>query len=86
MSECQHIHRASNRWADVTNCELDHGVFETESERAMVDTHNFKLQEAAYAMADRQDYCLDCGQHLSRTGHDSAKLTISDSGLKYWRV
>jgi len=87
VGSCEHRHRASDGWADVTNCETQHSYGETESEREVVDTHNHRLQEQAYAMAERQDYCLDCGELISnRIGHDSAKLTISDCGLKYWRV
>jgi len=86
--KCQHKHRASNGWSDVTNCEIDHGYYktETESERQKVDNHNLRLQEQAYAMEERQDYCLDCGQHLNRPEHDCVKLAVSESGLKYWRV
>jgi hypothetical protein len=83
---CNHHHRASDGWSDVTNCETQHSYDETKFEREAVDTHNRKLQEAAYAMAERKDHCLDCGQPLLRPGHDSAKLKVSDCGLKYWCV
>lgn len=83
---CDHQHRASNGWTDVTNCEMSHSCFETESECATIDAHNSRLQEQAYAMAERQDYCLNCGQLLSRIGHDAAKLRIHESGLRYWEV
>jgi len=83
---CQHRHRASDGWADVTNCEMEHSMYETEVEWERVNAHNLQLQQQAYAMAERQDYCLDCGVSLDYIGHDTAKLMVSDCGLRYWRV
>lgn len=87
MKQCNHQHRASNGWADVTNSTMDYSSYESHESQPRVTAYNEGLRREAEARASRQDYCLDCGQKLGAAEPQAAVPVIrEDKSINHWTL